>query len=386
MLRRIRCHLRWKIFLSYMAVIFVGVIVLATATEFVAPAAFNRHVVDMETAMRQVAAGQISSIDLNKSLFASFHAAVSEAIAFSVLAASIAAIIAGYLVTSQIVAPIKAIMEASRRIADGHYDERVEVPGNPVTGEMDELAQLAVSFNRMASTLEKNEDLRRRLIGDVSHELRTPLATIKGYMEGLIDGVLPPDAETFQKVGEEASRLQRLVDDLQELSRVEAGSYVLEKNKTSVRNIVEATASRLAPQFTEKGINLRTEIPPGLPPIEVDEGRIEQVLLNLVGNALQYTPPGGEVTITASRAGDEILISVKDTGVGIPPEHLPHIFDRFYRVDRSRSRAGGGSGIGLTIAKHLVEAHGGRIRAESEGAGLGSTFTVILPIRSRIGN
>ena len=383
MLRRIRSRLGWKIFLSYMAVIFVGVVVLATATEFVAPAAFNRHVADMEAVMRQVASGQIPAIDLQKSLFASFHAAVSEAMAFSVLAASVAAIIAGYLVTRQLVSPIREMMEASRRIADGHYDERVRVPGHPLDGEMDELAQLAVSFNRMASALEKNEAIRRRLIGDVSHELRTPLATIKGYMEGLIDGVLPADPSTFQKVHREASRLQRLVDDLQELSRVEAGSYTLEKHPVSVSALVDATVSRLAPQFAEKGVILKTEVPPNLPDVVVDEDRIGQVLLNLAGNALQYTPEGGRVRISARRVGDEVQISVTDTGIGISPEHLPRIFDRFYRVDKSRSRAGGGSGIGLTIAKHLVEAHGGRIWAESEGRGHGSTFSFTIPIRRK---
>ncbi len=381
MLKYIHSHLRWKIFLSYMVVIFVGVVVLATATEFVAPAAFNRHVSDMETVMQEVASGQMPAIDLQKSLFASFHAAVSEAIAFSVLAASVAAIIAGYLVTRQLISPIHDMMEASNRIADGHYDERVGVPGNPATGEIDELAQLAVSFNRMASALEKNEEIRRRLIGDVSHELRTPLATIKGYMEGLIDGVLPPEPGTFQKVRREASRLQRLVDDLQELSRVEAGSYILQKCGMPVMALVEATVARLAPQFAEKGVALETDIPSGLPEVVVDEDRIGQVMLNLVGNALQYTPPGRTVRIRARRTQNKVQITIEDTGVGIPPEHLPHIFDRFYRVDKSRSRAGGGSGIGLTIAKHLVEAHSGRIWAESEGRGKGSMFIFTLPVR-----
>ncbi|MCD6291537.1 MAG: HAMP domain-containing protein, partial [Anaerolineae bacterium] len=350
MLKSIRRHLGWKIFLSYMAVIFVGVTVLATATEFVAPAAFNRHVADMETVMRQVANGQASTIDLNESLFASFHAAITESIAFSVLAASVAAIIAGYLVTRQLVAPIRGIMEASQRIADGHYDERVHVPGNPATGEMDELAQLAVSFNRMASALERNEEIRRRLIGDVSHELRTPLATIRGYLEGLIDGVLPANAETFQKIHREASRLQRLVDDLQELSKVEGGGYVLRRRRASIKALVDATVGLLAPQFAEKGVRLEEDVPVGLPDVVVDEDRMRQVLLNLVGNALQYTPAGGTVRITARRAEDEIQVSISDTGIGIPPEHLHHIFERFYRVDKSRSRAGGGSGIGLTIA------------------------------------
>jgi len=380
MLQHIRRRLGLKIFFSYMIVILVGVVVLATATEFVAPAAFNRHVDDMEAVMRELASGENASINLNKSLFASFHAAVSEAIAFSVIAASFAAIIAGYLVTRQVVTPIQEMMKASSRIADGHYEERVHVPCDLSKNEMDELAQLAISFNRMAVTLESTEAMRRQLIGDVTHELRTPLATIKGYMEGLIDGVLPMDISTFQKVHREADRLQRLVNDLQELSRVEAGSYILQKRQVAVETLVEATIGRLAPQFAEKGVFLETKVPPTLPKLFVDEDRIGQVLLNLVGNALQYTPAGGVVRIVAKQQDDAIQISVTDTGIGVSPKHLSHLFDRFYRVDKSRSRAGGGSGIGLTIARHLIEAHGGRIWAESEGPGRGSVFTFTLPL------
>jgi histidine kinase len=232
----------------------------------------------------------------------------------------------------------------------------------------------------MAEKLEQVESIRRRLIGDVAHELRTPLTAIKGSAEGLMDGILPATDETYQQIHAEAERLSRLVDDLQELSRVEARAYQLDLRDLDASTILKTVTRRLQYQFDEKRVALTTSLP--LHPIllHADEDRIVQVLTNLTGNALQYTPTGGEVTIFAEATGNEARFSVKDTGLGIPAEHLAHIFDRFYRVDKSRSRARGGSGIGLTIAKHLVEAHGGKIWAESEGEGRGSTFVFTVPL------
>jgi histidine kinase len=249
-----------------------------------------------------------------------------------------------------------------------------------VRGE-DELADLAIRFNQMAEKLDQVESMRRRLIGDVSHELRTPLTAIKGSMEGLMDGVLPATQETYQQIHAEADRLNRLVDDLQELSRVESNAYQLDLRPVEVPSLVQTVTKRLAPQAESKSISLDLDLAPDLPRVLADEDRAVQVLTNLTGNALQYTPEGGTVTIAAQRMNSEVQISVRDTGIGIPPEHLSHIFDRFYRADKSRSRrAGGGSGIGLTIARALVEAHGGRIWAESAGEGEGSTITFTLPI------
>ena len=200
-------------------------------------------------------------------------------------------------------------------------------------------------------------------------------------MEGLVDGVLPSNAETFNQIHREADRLSRLVDDLQELSRVESKAYSLELRSVSVPALVQTTLKRLSPQATAKRITLRSNLPADLPPLLADEDRITQVLVNLVANAIQYTSEGGKVTIAASRHLNEVHISVMDTGIGIPAEHFANLFTRFYRVDKSRSRnAGGGSGIGLTIAKHLTEAHGGRIWAESKGEGQGSTFTFSLKV------
>ena len=381
MISFIRRHLGAKLFISYLIVILVGVVVLGTAAELVVPSAFDHHLAAMNSMMQQMMGR--SSPGLRGDLFENFRAAVTEALTFAALAAFLAAVLVSLLVSRQVVAPVRAMMSASQRIAEGNYTERVHVSGDLSKGEQDELAQLALSFNQMAAKLQQTENMRRQLIGDVAHELRTPLTAIKGSMEGLIDGVLPADAETYQAIHREADRLQRLVNDLQELSRVESGAFDLDRQSAKVSDLVDSAVARLGKQFEEKDVALETEVPSGLPQVFVDKDRIDQVLLNLVGNALQYTPSGGKVTISAHAQDDEIHIAVADTGIGIPPEHLPHLFTRFYRVDKSRSRARGGSGIGLTIAKHLVEAHDGRIWAVSSGSGQGSTFIFTLPLSSQ---
>lgn len=378
MFARIRRHLAWKLFLSYLIVILVGVVVLASAAELAIPRSFNRHMAAMASMMGDM----MGTGELESDLFSNFRAAVNEALLLAALASLLSAVIVSLLISRRVVAPVREMMAASSRIADGHYRERVSLSGAPEPHEMDELEHLAVRFNQMAEKLEKTETMRRQLIGDVAHELRTPLTTIKGSMEGLMDGVLSTDVQTFQQVYQEADRLQRLVDDLQELSMVESGAYELKPIPTQVAELIGASKARLGHQFEEKGVVLEIELPGDLPSVLADRDRISQVLMNLVGNALQYTPRGGTVQIETRRAENEVLISIKDTGIGIPPEHLPHIFTRFYRVDSSRSRAGGGSGIGLTIAKHLIEAHGGRIWAESGGLGQGSVFAITLPVAS----
>lgn len=370
--RWIRRQLGVKLFLSYLIVVVLGIIVLATAVEFTVPNAFNRHLSAMMHVMGEMAG------PMEEDLFENFRQAVNESLALATIAAILSAIVVSLLISRQVTGPIRAVQSASQRIADGHYTERVQLP-RLTPEDADELEQLAVSFNQMAMHLEQTETLRRELIGDVAHELRTPLTTIKGTVEALLDGVLPPEAETFQEIYREADRMQRLVADLQELSRVEAGAYRLNLQPVALSTLCATVSGMLAHQFVEKGVAVAVAIPENLPKIQADEDRLNQVLTNLIGNALQYTPSGGQVTITARRQGDEIWVTVQDTGIGIPAEALPHLFDRFYRVDKSRSRAGGGSGIGLTIAKFFVEAHGGRIWAESEGIGMGSTFTFALP-------
>ena len=375
-MKYIRERLSAKLFLANLVVILIGVIILAITIQITIPAAFNRHMGMMNQSMMNGAGqGQGQGQGFGRTLFENFRASMFESLGYAVTASVLAALLVSLFLSRRIVAPVRTLTDASQHIAEGHYEKRVDVNGS------DEIAQLATRFNQMASQLEQVESMRRQLIGDVTHELRTPLTSIKGYMEGLVDGVLPSTPETFNQIHREADRLSRLVDDLQELSRVEAKAYSLDICSVAVSNLVQTTVKRLSPQATAKRITLHSNLPADLPTLQADEDRITQVLVNLVANAIQYTPEGGDVTISAVRQADEIHISVKDSGVGIPPEHLANLFTRFYRVDKSRSRnAGGGSGIGLTIAKHLVEAHGGRIWAESNGEGQGSTFTFSLKI------
>ena len=367
-MNKIRQRLGRKLFFSYFIIILVGVVSLAITAEFHAPSALDRHMASMETMMGDNMGGMVS--DLNEN----FRTAVNEILLVSAAIATITAVLISSFVTRRIVIPVQQMKEASRRIADGRYDERVQVIGE------DELADLAHSFNQMAHTLAQTEERRRQLIGDVAHELRTPLSSIKSVMEGLQDGVLPAEPATFLDVQHEVSRLQRLVYDLEELSQAEAGQIPLEREAVNPAAFIQAAAERLRWQFEDKGVALRLDLVDALPSVQVDVARMTQVLLNLLGNALQYTPSGGRVAVSAWTNANKVIITVQDTGIGIAAEPLRHIFERFYRVDKSRSRAGGGSGIGLTISKHLVEMHGGRLIAASPGPNQGSAFTIMLPI------
>ena len=381
MFRFFRSHISTKIFISYLLVILVVVVVLATATSLVIPTAFNRHMAGMSAMM--AGKGMINDEKHDRDvLFTNYRAAVVEAFTLAGAAALIAALLASYFISRQLVTPIQKLMKMSHRIAEGEYSERLAISGDIQHNQLDEVDQLALSFNQMADKLEKTEMMRRQLIGDVSHELRTPLTGIKGYMEGLIDGVIPADPETYQLVYKEADRLQRLVNDLQELSRVESGAYPLNLSATAPKDMLDHVYEHLTRQFEAKGLQFETDCPENLPEVMADPDRLQQVLTNLAGNALQYTPEGGKVTLSARQEKEEIVFSVKDNGIGIEAEQLPLIFNRFYRADRSRARkdGSGGSGIGLTIAQALVKAHGGRIWVESAGAGKGSTFFFTIPL------
>lgn len=383
MIQSIRSRLGLKLLISYLVVIFIAVIILVGATQVSLPGAFNRHLGGMAekgqlgqglSGSGMMGPGGRGQAMMND-LYRGFRDSFNEALALSIIAASLSALIVSLFFSRRVVAPLHAMMLASQRIAEGHYDERVRVPGN------DELSQLAARFNQMTERLEQTETMRRQLIGDVSHELRTPLTVIKGMMEGLVDGVLPGTAETYEQIHKEADRLSRLVEDLQELSRVEAGAYQLRVGPVQVQDLILSLEKRMRPQFTAREVAFQCTVSPALPPVLADEDRLLQVLFNLLGNALQYTPNGGSVDLAVWQQGDRVTIRVADTGMGIAPEHLPHIFTRFYRADPSRSRlSGGGSGIGLTVARHLVEAQGGQITAESGGLGQGSQFTVLLPV------
>ncbi len=368
----IRNHLAVKLLLSYLAVILISGAVIFIVSRLSIPAAYNRHMLGIPGMGGGQGPGQGAAMMGDQ--LRNFRVIFYEALTYAGIVSVIFTVAVSVYFSRRIVAPLTQMMKASQRISEGHYDERVQVKGN------DELGQLGERFNQMAVELEQTETRRRQLIGDVSHELRTPLTSIKGSMEGLIDGVLSPTPELFNQIQKEAERLNRLVDDLQELSRIESGAYQLQIQPAELEKLALITVKRLSAEATRKDITIDVKME-NLPPVLVDEDRIVQVLTNLVVNALHYSTEHGEVSIHGTQVGNYVQVSVIDNGMGISPEHIPHVFDRFYRVDRSRSRAnGGGSGIGLTVSKSLVEAHAGRIWVESPGEGGGSNFSFTLPI------
>jgi signal transduction histidine kinase len=268
--------------------------------------------------------------------------------------------------------PLRDMAAAVRRMEVGDYTARVE------TRSRDEVGQLATAFNRMNAELELLERSRRDLVANVSHELKTPITAIRAHLENLADGIEQPDRDTMQVMLNQTERLGRLVDQLLDLSKLESGEVPLQLEPMPLAPVVDQVLSEFSVGRAVTDVSLLAEVPDDLL-VEADRERIHQVVFNLVDNAVRFTPPGGAVTIRAWREGDRVRVEVQDTGVGVAPEHLPRLFERFYRADPSRSRDdGGGTGIGLAIARSIVEGHGGRITAESE-PGLGTTLTFDLP-------
>jgi signal transduction histidine kinase len=287
--------------------------------------------------------------------------------------AIVIALILTFVLSRRMSSPIGVLAKAARRLGGGDLSQRVQFQGK---GEVGVLAQ---AFNSMAADLEYAEQLRRNLVADVAHELRTPLSNIQGYLEAIRDRVMKPNATNIRSLHEETALLSRLVDELQELSLAEAGELKLIYHTEDIAKLVKQAVNSWQPQVAAKEISLSLDLPDNLPRVNIDGQRVNEVLYNLLENAVVHTHSGGTINVAATRQGDWVEISVSDTGEGIPAEDLPNIFERFYRVDRSRARATGGSGLGLTIAKRWVEAHGGEISVQSE-LGKGSSFSFTLPI------
>jgi signal transduction histidine kinase len=289
------------------------------------------------------------------------------------LIAIVVALILTFVLSRRILSPVKALTQAARRLGKGDFSQRVGVD------EKGEVGELAESFNTMASDLEHNEQLRRNMVADIAHELRTPLSNLNGYLEAIRDGVVKPNPDTIRSLSEEGATLSRLVDDLQELSLADAGELKLVYQPEDISTLINESVAAVRTKAAAKNITMSAELQAELPQANIDSHRIKQVLNNLLENAIAHTGRQGSVTVTARRQVKDITVSVADTGEGISAQDLPNIFERFYRADKSRARSTGGSGLGLTIARRLVEAHGGRIWAESQ-PGQGSTFFFTLPI------
>ncbi len=285
----------------------------------------------------------------------------------------IVAFVLTIILTRWISTPVQALAVSANRLARGDFSQKVQVR------DKGEIGELARAFNSMISDLERTDKLRRNIMADTAHELRSPLYNIRGYVEAIQDDVTKPDANTISSINEEVVLLCRLVDDLRELALAEAGEMKLSYQSEGVTEMINYALVAIQPKAEAKEISLSVYIPDELPPIRVDFRRIIQVLNNLLENAIIHNLKGHNVAITARQQGSWVEISITDNGEGIPEDDLPNIFERFYRVDRSRARATGGTGLGLTIAKYLIEAHGGKIRVQSE-FGKGSCFSFSLPV------
>ena len=281
-----------------------------------------------------------------------------------VIAATIVAIVASVglavVLARMLARPLAEIGAAARRIADGDYAARVPREGP------EEVASLADSFNQMAASLEEQEAMRRDFIANAAHELRTPLTNLQGYLEALRDGVISADRATYESLHEEADRLVRLSRSLDALAEGDAGVNPLEPIDLDLSSAIRSAIDLAAPAIERAGLRLELDVPSRLT-ARADPDRLAQVLANLLSNAVRYTPAGGSITVRAERHPADVLVSILNTGEGIPAEDIDRVFERFYRVEKSRDRARGGAGIGLAIVKQLVEASGGRVGAESIG-------------------
>lgn len=365
MRKRLSGSLSAKLLAGQLLVVLTGALTLLLVALLVGPAIFRMHVRD--------ALGYVPP-DVGHHLDMAFHTATLISLGVAVGVSVAVALALSTIVSTRIVRPVRELAGAAQRIAHGARDARVPARGT------DELAELAAAFNEMAASLERAEQIRSQLLADVAHELRTPLATVESYVEALSDGVLAADDENWGVIRAETSRLNRLVDDLQKVSRAQAHQLDLHLSPVPAGTLVSDAVKAAEPAYAAKGVGLKAHIEPRVPAIEADSERIAEVLANLLTNALQHTPPAGTVSVSALQRGEQLEISVADDGEGIAPEHVDRVFERFYRVDPARSRASGGTGIGLAIVRAIVEAHGGTVTATSPGTGSGTTVTLLLPI------
>ena len=353
-----------RLLLAQALVLVAGAMTIWLVASAVGPSIFHDH-------LEQAGVGH--SDEETQHVEEAFASALLVSVSVALVAAVTAALAVSWYFSRRIQRSIGHVAEASSQIAAGHYATHVDDPGLGV-----EFATLAGSYNRLADRLQATEATRRQMLADLAHEMRTPLATIDAHLEALEDGVRHLDSETVTVLRSSTQRLRRLAEDIGAVSHAEEGNLRLDLRPVDAATLVATAADSARDRYESKGVRLEVDPRPS-GRVNVDPDRIGQVLGNLLDNALRHTPKGGTVTVWCRRVEDWVEYVVADTGDGVAAEHLPHLFDRFYRVDTARDRHHGGSGIGLAIAKTLIEAHGGGVFATSAGAGQGSTFTVRLP-------
>ena len=340
-------HLLWKLLVGNVLPVIAAIVLLVWfAIDHLAAGYFS-------VLMKQY---HIDPVDSHRMFLTAIH----HYLIWATLAALALALLLNYLWTRRILGPLFQMTAITRLVAKGNYTERVDVVS------ADEVGQLAQSFNHMADSLEKIERLRKNMVADLAHELRTPLTNLRGCMEAMGDGVIAPSRDTFATVEKEFIRLTRLVEDLQQLARADAAKAFLDRKEVSLHLLLSQIVGLYSHNFQEKGMAVIWHLEPGTEMVIADGDKLLQAIRNLVDNAWKYSPAGGAVTISTLRTPDGIKTVIANRGERIDEQNLPFIFERFFRADRSRSRAVGGAGIGLAIVKQLVEAHGGQVGAESD--------------------
>ena len=365
-IRWARETLAGRLMLGQTIVLLASVLTAGLIASMVGPEIFHYHLLRSGSTANSPELGHIEL---------AYREANALVLGVALLTSLVCAMVVTWLVSRPLRQSLHELTDAARELSRGHYARRV-----PAAGGGSELDTFASAFNSMAGRLEDVEATRRRLLSDLAHELRTPIATLTVYHEGLYDGVTDLNADTRNVLTAQTDRLARLAEDIDDVSRAEEGRLRLDRQPHQVQELITTTTDSIRTRYDDKGVDLVIDAPDESDlTIDVDSARIGQVLGNLLNNALRHTPPGGRVTITTRSEPDEVAIIVTDTGEGIPPAQLPHVFERFYRGDHARGRDQSGSGIGLTISKAIIDAHGGTITAHSDGPGHGARFEILLP-------
>jgi signal transduction histidine kinase len=361
--RMSRFGLAGRLFAAQSLVVLVGAVSLGLVAAAVGPVIFRDHL-------------QMSAVDADAASHVEEAYASASAVSLGVaLVVSLAAALGvSAFVARRVAHPVRELAVAAAEVARGQYQTQVAAGG--MGREFETVAQ---AFNAMAGRLADVEATRRRLLSDLGHELRTPVATIEAYVDAAEDGVDVTGEDTWSVIRKQTMRLRRLTDDVAAVSRAEEHRLDLQCVRMSAADLISAAVASVRPRFEDRGVHLRADVDASSAEVDADPERIGQVLGNLLDNALRHTPRGGTVTIGLVSVSDGVRLSITDTGDGIAAGHLPHVFERFYRVDPARDREHGGSGIGLAIVQAIVAAHGGRVEAASEGRGMGATFVVSLP-------
>lgn len=357
--------LRSRLFRAHLIVLAIGIITLVAFVWLYSPRVLIWR-------LQRIQGPNFQSTQAQARILEVVRYSWGRSLIWAALLGGISASTLSYWLSQRIVKPLLEMEEITRAFASGDLERRLP------EYDISELTQLAQSVNHMAADIQSVEQRRRDLVSDLTHELRTPLTIIKGYLEGLADGAVEADPQVYERLTRETTRLQRLVNDLQELSQLESGYLPIYAQPMALGALLASVVARFQDQrLPEDSVQVRLELTDNLPQVQADAERIEQVVVNLLSNALRYTEQG-TVWVKCWQETTKVWVAIQDTGPGIAPDDLPHVFDRFWRADRSRDRASGGTGIGLTICRRLIELHGGHIEVEST-LGQGSTFRFWLP-------